>query len=275
MKNVFDYKCHFQLLKDLYEEKHKDSYKFSHGFISDKLGYNSRSGFNHILKGNKKLSEKDIKTLAELFELYGKDYEYFRLLIKYNQAGSIDEKVVAKKQLLELNPIKESYIKEHDHHFYSNWLNTAIRNILSISNFTIKQITDITGLFITKVNEEDIQDAIKYLLDNEFISIDSEGFLNANDKFLRTKTSFGTKELDEYHRKMIRLSIQNMHKIPARYKEYSSLNFSFPKEKLDYVIDQLKLCRQSILDIVENEKSCDTVFHLNMQLFPITKVMED
>lgn len=275
MKSVFNYKCPFKLLKDMYETKHKENYKFSHGFISEKLGYTSRSGFNHILKGKKKLSHKDVKILGELFELYGKDYEYLRLLIKLNQAGSIDEKIAAKKQLLEINPSTESFIKEHGHHFYSNWLNTVIRNILSISSFTRKQIEDIAKLFISNVSKDDIKLTVKYLLDNNYISVNSKGLLKANKKILRTRTNFGTRELDEYHRKMIRLSLLHMNKIPARYKEYSSVNFSFSKENLEDIIDQLKICRQNILHIVEDEKDCDSIFHLNMQLFPITKVLED
>lgn len=275
MKFIFNYKCPFKLIRALYDKKHKESYKFSYGFISSQLGYKSRTAFSHIMTGNKRLTNKDIRLLGELFELKGKSYDYFRLLIKKVQATSSEEKLAANKQLQEIAPATEVFLNEKEHHFYADWLNASLRNLLTCGNYTKDDAHKIAERFVKNVDAEDIEKSLNYLLENEFAKENDRGVLKATEKLVRTKTTFGTDELDKYHLDMIKNSLSMMHKVPFRYKEYSTIDFAINLDNFDEIKDQLRVCRQNILDLVTDEKTCDNVFHLNIQLFPITKITQD
>lgn len=275
MNSIFKFKCPFKLIRKLYEERHKKSHKFSYNMISKKLGYKSRTAFSHILNGNKKLTKKEIRILGELFELQGKALDYFRLLIRKEQASSIEEIIAIKKQLSLIRPEDQKVLYEKDHHFYKNWLNTAVRNILACGEYTKESHEEIASKFVHPVTEKEIKETISYLLKYEFIEEKNNGLIKTTKKFVRTNSKYGTKELDNYHKEMIGHTLSYMDKSPINLREYNTISFAVSKDSIGDIKDQLRMCRQNILDIINEEKNADNVFHLNMQLMPITKIEDD
>lgn len=274
MESIFKFKCPIKLIRKLYEEKHKENHKFSYNMISKKLGYKSRTGFSHIIKGNKKLTKKDIRILGELFELHGKALDFFRLLIKERQASSDEERIAIKQQLRLIRPEDQKILYEKDHHFYKNWLNTAVRNVLACGEFKINSYKDIASQFVHLVTEEEIEEVIEYLSKHDFIEENNDGLIKSTKKIIRTNSKYGTKELDGYHKEMIKQALAYMDKSPINFREYNTLSFSVSKDSIGEIKDQLRICRQNIIDIISEEKNADTVFHLNMQLLPITIIKE-
>ena len=94
MANIFEYIDYRQYLRDAYEERRKESPKFSYRFIAGKVGFSSPGFFANVLSGKKDISLKLALKFAELFKLGRKEKEYFETLVLFNKATGASEPIL-------------------------------------------------------------------------------------------------------------------------------------------------------------------------------------
>jgi uncharacterized protein (TIGR02147 family) len=74
-----------------------------------------------------------------------------------------------------------------------------------------------------------------------------------------------------YHHRMIDLGKDALTHLPEQEREISAITLSCPKEELPKLKRVLEEFQRYLLWLAAQNKSADTVFQLNMQLFPLTK----
>jgi uncharacterized protein (TIGR02147 family) len=93
LPSIYEYIDFKQFLADMYKAKRGREPGFTHAYISHKLGQpNSRSFFNNIIKGRKRLTAVFIEQLITLFDLGVSEGKFFRALVNYDQASGTSEK---------------------------------------------------------------------------------------------------------------------------------------------------------------------------------------
>ncbi|MBW8887326.1 MAG: TIGR02147 family protein [Fibrobacteres bacterium] len=108
--SVFAYADYRVFLKDYYERARRIDRRFSHRYISSKMGFASASWFNDLLKGRTNLAGTHLVKLAGLLKLKDTEADYLETLIQYNQANSKKKK---NRYYKKLNPaLKTSQAKE-------------------------------------------------------------------------------------------------------------------------------------------------------------------
>jgi uncharacterized protein (TIGR02147 family) len=86
-----------------------------------------------VLKGNKNLGHKLRMRFAIALKLKSKEADYFDLLVQFNQARDLKEKVALFSQLSRFGLSKARTIGEGHHRFFTRWYYSVVWNYFGIN----------------------------------------------------------------------------------------------------------------------------------------------
>ena len=120
MIDVFNYRDYRRFLRDAYEEKRKIDPKFSYGYIGSKLG-TARQFFAKVIAGERPLPSRHIDKVSALFALSKRQSEYFRLLVLFAHAKTLDERSHWYEEIISYPGVKVKPLEREYHEFYDKW----------------------------------------------------------------------------------------------------------------------------------------------------------
>lgn len=133
---IIGYIDYRKFLKDVFNYFKEISPKYSHRYIAKEVEASSAGWFSDIVRGRINCTSKFIPKLARVCKLDDIQAEYFELLVNYNQAGSIEEGQNLFKKMLSFSKPKSTLILADKFAFYNKWYIPAIRELLSIYDFS-------------------------------------------------------------------------------------------------------------------------------------------
>lgn len=134
--SIFAYTDFRAFLKDFYTHARVKNPRFSHRYISSRLGFASSGWFGDVLKGRANLGSATVVKLAALLELKDKEVDYLETLVLYNQSSTLEERNRHLRKLLSFKDQRVNLIGREQLEFFSNWYYTVIRELLFFHNFT-------------------------------------------------------------------------------------------------------------------------------------------
>jgi uncharacterized protein (TIGR02147 family) len=98
--NAFEYLDYRVLLRDLFEQKKRSEYGFSHRAFARRAGLSSTNYLVLVSKGARNLSAEMAERFAKAFGLGKRESEYFVELVAFNQARSASERARCHERLM-------------------------------------------------------------------------------------------------------------------------------------------------------------------------------
>lgn len=156
--SIFKYLDYRHFLSETYHFLKKTQPQFSFRSFAKDSGMNSPSFLKLVIDNKRNLTDDSIEKFAHALKLKSEESEFFRTLVKYNQAGSAEEKIRNYKWLQKL--LAEQYVdeiaKSPEHEFWSEWMSIAKKKLnneghtaATISLFTEK-LSEIEGIISQK-----------------------------------------------------------------------------------------------------------------------------
>lgn len=99
-ESVFAYLDYRDFLAYRYEQRKRREPGYSHRDFALEAGFASPSILSKVLNGNRNLAAREIGKLSQALGLREKEREYFRILIRFNQAATLPEKRVHYSSLI-------------------------------------------------------------------------------------------------------------------------------------------------------------------------------
>lgn len=271
MIDPFEYIDYRKLLKDLYEQNKKDHPFFSYRYIAQKVGFSSPGFFANILQGKRNISTEFIFKFAELFKFKKDQTEYFELLVNYDQAKGHTQKKYYFEKILTHKKSKIKITDAQDYEFYSKWYYTAIREIVDI--FPVRDnYEELARLISPPISTDEAQRAIEFLESGGFIEKTAEGFYKQTERFISTGYEAKALAINNFVWATADLAKQSIDRYSREKRALGTLTFSISEEGRRYIEERMKMFTREILEIVRSDKNQDRVYHLNLHLFPMTKV---
>ena len=109
------------------------------------------------------------------------------------------------------------------------------------------------------------------------------GFIKktGENTFVQTETSIkGSPEatklaIRDMHREMAKIAASSLD-LAKTERNFSGVTMGISKDSYEQIVKELDECRRKIVSIAAGDKNIDQVYRLNLQLFPLTrKVQED
>jgi uncharacterized protein (TIGR02147 family) len=273
MVNVFEYYDYRKFLRDSYEEMHSKDVKFSYRFIQNKTGIDP--GFLvKVFNGQKRLPEKAIPRFIKLLKLDDHQAEYFTNLVFYGRAKSDIQKKNYFEKLLSYKGPGCRVVETDAYEFYSRWYYTAIRELIGIYPFT-GNFEELANLLVPQITTSEAKEGIELLERLGLISKDQHGRYNQTDRFITTGEKCKKDATRTFHKETIQLASDALERIPQELRDISTITATLSADGFSKLKNKMTQFRKEIMKIVEEEKNATGVYHLNFQLFPISKTLQD
>ena len=270
LKSIIEYQDYHQYILDFYTEKKRTS-AFTWREFAKQAGFASGSYLKLVSDHKTRLVEEGAKKTAIAMGLLGFEYDYFMLLVQYENAKNDQQKKKYFEQIQEITSAhKVKLLGSDSYAYYESWLHSVVRELAP--NMPGAKPLDIAKAIRIPVTAAEISDSLNFLTKNKFLTVDENGNYHQSDKLLTTgRLNFVSIPVHSLIRQMGEFALQAFDDLPISERFFSGLTMGVTEKSYNKVIDELKECRQKIFAAVSAEDETEKVCRLNIQLFPLTK----
>ncbi len=200
---------------------------------------------------------------------------YFEHLVLYNQAKTQLEKEHHFEELRSFSGSELHRIHKTQYALYENWYNIVLRELLNAihiyenSDDTAKEISK---LLWPSVKPADVKKALDTLFDVGVITQDKRGRIRPTTKLITSGLDIPQVTVNKILRQFFELGVGSLDRFAKNDRLCSSVSVSVNNEGFDKISEKIAQCRKEIMTIAAaNKGSLDRVYHMNFQLFPVTK----
>ena len=267
MKPIFEYTDYREWIRDAFDDFKQRKTVISWRYMAMKLGADP-GNLLRVSQGKIHLTLSLVKPMAEFFELNEKETAYWTELVCFGRAKTDAEALnhYEKMQVLKGIPLKRLAKKELE--FYRHWYCNSIRSIIGICKFK----DDYEGLAESctpPISVEEAKSAVKLLYDLNMISRDRDGYWKVNDTFVSTGGNWRSEAVRTFQKETIRLAGESLERHNPPQRDISTVTMTFNMDDIALIREKIKEFRSELLRMSQEGSGDDTVFQLNVQLFPI------
>jgi uncharacterized protein (TIGR02147 family) len=272
MIDIYEYIDYRKLLNDLYHERRAENPHFSYRYIAQKVGFSSAGFFANIIQGKRNISPEIIFGFARAFKFKKPETEYFELLVHFDQAKNHEQKNYYFEKILSSKKSKLKITERQQYEFYSKWYYTAVREILDIYKFNGEDYAALAKRVSPPITTVQAKKAIELLLKMGFIKKNSEGYFEQVDPFISTGYEAQSVSITNFLMSTIDLAREAIDRYPRDKRSISAVSFSISENGYKAIDERLKTFRREILEIARADKNKDRIYHVNFQIFPLSRV---
>jgi uncharacterized protein (TIGR02147 family) len=231
-----------------------------------------------VLKGKRTLSESTAMRVASVLKLGKKERDYFVSMIRYNQAGTPEEKeYFFEKMMRSVRPGNLKIVAVEQYDFYRKWHHSAVRELAALPGFKEDPVW-IANALKPAIRHSEAAESIALLKRLGLLRYNKERRLVQSDPVLwQENPAHGdarTVFVRQFHRQMIGLAGEALERFAPADREVSSLTVSASKEALEHVRSRVVDFEKELLNYIEKDKrTSEAVYQMNFQLFPLSNTV--
>ena len=271
MKSIYTYYDYRKFISDFYREKKALNPNYSYRYIAGKVGIDHALVVK-IIRGQRHIGSKMIDAFAAVLGLSNRQREYFRLLVTFGKAKTNEERKHYFEKLLAFSEISEKQIDSTQYEFYRRWYYTAIREILNIIPFK-DNCQWLAETVHPPVSVVEAKRAVKLLERLGMIKRGADGFCRLTEQFVTTGENWSSIAVRSFQKEACSLAAGAIDLVAREERDISTVSVSLDSEGFDRVKDALAGLRREIIEIAASCRSVDRAWQVNLQLFPVSKII--
>jgi uncharacterized protein (TIGR02147 family) len=270
MKPVISYLDFREYLRDFYLEKKKTS-GFSFRAFAKVAGFSSPVFIKLVMDGKANLAQSSATKLCNAMGLRNRERRYFKNLIRFGQAKTIEVKIDYLEKLKGFHPLVSiSGLTEDQFAYFSKWYHPIIRELITMSRFD-GDYEKIAALVNPPITAKEANESIELLQKLNLIKKEDDGQFIATSRFLTTEgMETGTLAIRNAQKTMAQLAARAIDIMPPEDRDISGVSISISAQSLLAIRDELQKCRRRIFEIAAGDKECDSVYRVNLHFFPVS-----
>lgn len=273
MIQIYTYIDYRKFLSDILKEKKDEKKRFSHRSILKKMGITSTGYIANVISGKSTLSIKNTVVLGRILNLSKMEITYFKKLIYFAKAKTIEEKNDCFEQIMVYRKRKMKFLDDDQLSLFKEWYVVVIREILHTYDFKDDYL-ELARMVKPSVTVKDAKYAISLLENIKLIEKNDEGIYKPIDKALSTGDEIQSFHVSNFQSKMLNLAQFSLKKTSSEDRDISGLTLSISREKFRIIKEELQEFRKKILQIASEETDPEQVFRCDLHLFPVSNRSE-
>ncbi len=270
MQNIFNYVDYREYVRDWYREVQTHNSSYSYRSMAAALDINSGT-LSRILKSERNIRPEVIERFSKLMKLSTVDGEYFELLIQFEQAGDTTIKREIYRKIIIFRTKRKKSVSANQADYFGEWFHTAIRELLRL-NGTLTA-GEIKQALSPEPTLSHVKKSLQLLLDIEMIR-EENGVFFASEQLLTICDSWRGVAVQEYQSQMMTLGIESLDRHSWQERDISTVSITINNRDLDKAQEILKNAREELLQLEEQTIDHNRVYQCNIQLFPLTHILE-
>ena len=270
MKSIFtyiDYRCY---IADWYEEQQESGKPVSYRDIAQFVGYKSPAHITMLLRGKTRLSPEKTLKFTRLFMFRKKEADYFSLLVEYSHSKGIRQKKNVYARLLKFKECGTVLLDPDQYEYYQKWYYAVIHDIISFYPFR-GDFKALARMVEPSITTREAQGAVRLLERIGFIEKSGDGFYVSCYPGISAYAEERNVVLSSYAESMIDRAKYALDKLPDEERLVSWAGFSVSGETYKKMRAEARAFRKRLVEMAQKDPSPERVFHLNLQMFPVSK----
>lgn len=258
-----------EFLKDALDEKKKRNPSFSLRSWANSLGMKSHGPLHAMLAGQRSIPKKYIPLFIQSLKLDKKEAKYFEILVDIQRAKSIKEKELYMERLTQLSPKKLREVSDIEAYKYiTDPLHIIVAEMTALPKFK-NSLVWIKNHLRAKVNITELSDVIERLLKLEVLKKEKSRLIK-QVQHIYTSSEIMSRAVQEYHKKMSKMAINEISNQSIEQREFNAISFNIKTEDLPKLKEAIRDFSDQLIQDFESDEA-DETYHLNIQLFSLTK----
>lgn len=268
---IFDYTDYREYLKNALEDRKLKSNAWSHRMVAEKIGLKSGGHISLILNGKANLKDKALDALISLLRLSPSEGLYFRHMVYYNQSEEHKDQRIWFERMMDCRDSQTKILNADQYSYFSRWYYSAVREALTIFDCNGKDLDELGSKMIPPLSTQKVRESIDLLIRLNLIETNEQGFYKPNNQILSTGPQQNGFFFNEHVIHVLELAREAVLTVPVGQKYNSWVSMAISPPSFNKVVEEIRASRKRILKIIEKDPSPDRVYHLNMNVFPITQ----
>jgi uncharacterized protein (TIGR02147 family) len=270
MPNIFLYIDYRTFIKDWYEEKRGFAEPLTYRKVCLAVGFNSPGHFTMVLQGKTNLSPSAVKKFSDMMRLKKREAAYFELLVQYNQAKLSSAKKAFFDKMIKFKEIGTTLLSPDQYEYYQKWYYAVIHDILSFYRFS-DDYSALAKMVVPSITPREAKKAIELLERMGFIVKNSEGVFECRYPAVSAYAEGRSLALSVYAKEMMDRAKWALEKIATEERSISWAGFSMSRKTYEVIKMETRAFRKKIIALAKADPDPEQAYHLNIQLFPVSK----
>lgn len=270
MPSVYEYLEYREFLRDSYRERKKRDRYFSYRFIGGKIGLDA-GYLVRVFQGRDHIPERCVGKTIRLLRLEKGEGDFFRALISFNKARTRTQVKNAFERVLQLRSIQRHTLDAFQYEFYKKWFYSAIRALIGLYDFDGSDYGELARALDPGLTEDEARSAVELLRKLNLVYRDKAGVYRVTDTMISTGTEWRTRAVREFQKETITLALRSLDEQEPDRRDISTVTFTASEDELEELRERIAEFRSSLLSLARESPHPDTVFQMNVQLFPMTR----
>lgn len=273
MKPIIEYQDYRQYILDYYKERKQEA-KFTWRQFAALAGYASGSYLKLVCDGKTRLTAEGAAQVATAMKLVGFKFRYFVLMVEYDNAKDSSQKEAFFQEMVSLGMKHRVHVIDDDiYSYFESWKNPVLRELApSMPGASFKKMAE---QCLQHVDAQEVADTLDFLLRHGLVVKDKKGVYHQTGKSISTGDIENVPAtLKCMHRQMGQLALQALDGMPESERHFSGITLGIPKNVYGKIETELAKCRRRIIAIATESDETEQIYRLNLQMFPLTKLIE-
>jgi hypothetical protein, TIGR02147 len=275
LPSIYGYNDFRKFLTDYQTAREEQDVTFTKSAICKRLGIpNSRSYLKDVENG-KKVTPTYVERFVKVLNLNNEEAQFFRMLVKFNQAENAEERELYLDQLISLNKTPKRTIDQNAFSFFREWHHSVIRAMLDVMNFK-DDYKLLSKALCPRVSLKKIKESITLLKSLGLIKSNENGYWKPSEKSVSTSDYMRDDLIVQYQIQCLDLAKQALIRQHDRPQKISTNTISLSNDCYIRIQKKIEKFKGEIRSLVHKDgKPSDYVYQLNIQLFPAAKISRD
>jgi len=274
MERIEFYTDYRQFLKDFYTEQKKQHSYFSYRYFCLKAGISSTGLYKEVVNGQRNLTDRTLDAFVKGLGLSEWDSAFFRALVHFNQTENELEKRKALERLRGLRQkVNQEIIPLDLYEYFSNWYYPVIRELACMLAWGGNYRT-LALAVLPPIKKTEAETAIKFLCKKGFLKIDATGRYVQASPAISTGSEVSSIALRAFNEMMAKKGAEAVRQFPPNERDIRTLIVGTSKKGYLGIKEEIREFIARVVRLVQDDDASDTVYSLNLQLFPLSTTPE-
>jgi uncharacterized protein (TIGR02147 family) len=273
LKDYLDFRTY---IKEYIDFKKAHGEQLTNRSFASAIGISSSSWLTTILNGKKGITDKTVEAISDFFKHTEWEREYFRILVNFNQAKTVEYRNEFFNQLKQLL-LKKGYLAirvldNDQYEYYSKWYYSAVRSIIGMIPVgdDYEQLARYVSPSITAAQAKK---SIKLLLKLGLIEKVENGNYSLTNSAISTGYNVKSLAVANFQRETMKLGIEAIDRYDSSIRDISSLSIGISETGFKKISAMIAEFRKTIAEVANADNDADRVYQVNFQVFPLSRVL--
>lgn len=272
--NVFHFHDYVQFLNDWINYQKNKQKNFSLRKLAAVCGI-SIGYLPTILAGKRPLSVESLNKLLPALQFSKSEQQFFECIHSLSTTSSQTERTECLHQMRKYSAYRECYPNESEvYRYLTKWYYYTIRELAADPDFKLDAVW-VQSRLRHHVPLAEIKETLTFLVENKYIVINATGVVTPPEKHLRCEGGIYKVALSEYHRQLLNLAEKSIENANSDERHLMGHTFAISEKQFEKIRELMKDVVTNIQDITDSSEADpkDTVYHIEMALFPLTNTV--